>query len=120
MRHGRRIDSVVISMIPDSAMNLSRSAALAVLILALAGCAPFDWYRKKTEVCPRTDAATLASECRQNAVQVLQPKSPDDPGYSLGFIEFDDQGQLWSRDQMSAVLKSVSAAAPEATSDFLL
>ncbi len=28
------------------------------------------------------DAVTLASECRDNAVQVLQPKTADDPGYS--------------------------------------
>jgi len=101
-------------------MSSVRSAVLIVLILGLAGCAPFDWYRQKTEVCPRTDAAALASECRQHAVQVLEPKTADDPGYSLGFIEFDDQGQLWSRNQMTAVLNSVSEVAFRDASDFLL
>jgi pimeloyl-ACP methyl ester carboxylesterase len=97
-------------------MRLSRNLILLVLTLVLGGCAPFDWYRKNTATCSDPVADILPTKCRANAVQVLAANTAADPGYSLGFIEFDDQGQLWSRQQMWAVLKSVSAQ----TADYLL
>jgi hypothetical protein len=101
-------------------MTIRRGAALALLLAGLGACAPFTWYRTNTETCIDDAAESLASKCRQNAVQVLKPKAVDGPGYSLGFVEFDDQGQLWSRKQMSAVLDSVAAQAADTSCDFLL
>jgi pimeloyl-ACP methyl ester carboxylesterase len=92
-----------------------------VLICAgLIGCAPFNWYRTDLHACAGTDPASLHVKCEENTVQVLQPASVDLPGYVLGFIEFDDQGQLWSRDQMYAVLKSVDVQTSDGTADYLM
>jgi hypothetical protein len=43
-----------------------------------------------------------SSECKHSALQHFQ-----DPNYTLGFIEFDDQGLLHDRKQLTAVLKEI-------------
>jgi len=97
-----------------------RIALLALYGAVLAGCAPFTMYRTDPTTCSASDAATLDAKCEKSAVQVLEPISADKPGYVLGFIEFDDRGQLWSRDQMHAVLKSVDAETSNGSTDFLM
>ena len=37
----------------------------------------------------------------------------DGASYLLGFVEFDDQGQIWDRKQMWAVIDSLNAEAAE-------
>jgi hypothetical protein len=101
-------------------MDIRTTALLTLLLAILSGCAPFDWYRKDTTACSVDTAGDLASRCQKHAIQVLKPKSADEPGYTLGFIEFDDQGQVWSPQQMTAVLDGVAAQAGDSASDFLL
>jgi pimeloyl-ACP methyl ester carboxylesterase len=101
-------------------MSIRLGVVLALFLCGLSACAPFDWYRKDITPCSADTAASLPAKCRKNAVQVLNPGNPGDPGYSLGFIEFDDQGQVWSPGQKSAVLDSVAVQAADMTCDFLL
>ena len=100
---------------------MSRKVWLGLLTLALAACAPFSMYRTDIKtVCADSDPAALAKKCQRNTIQVLQPDSAGKPGYTLGFIELDDQGQLWDRGQMKAVLGSVDAQTSHGTNDYLM
>lgn len=88
------------------------AASIATFILALltvTACAPHMKYRTvHPDVCdsPKPEPTP---ECEAHALQQL-PTSPNpdsSSSYLLGFIEFDDQGQLWDRKQMDDVLENL-------------
>ena len=85
---------------------------LAVAVLAVFGvtaCAPFQQYRTVyPEVCVSPTPAP-SPECETHALQQLP--SANGNRYLLGFIEFDDQGQLWDRKQMSEVVGKLAGEA---------
>lgn len=85
------------------------------LIICVSACAPFTQYRTKYEVC-RSQALPPSPECETHALQQLPDAKGSD--YLLGFIEFDDQGQLWDRQQMWAVFDKL--ARDSASRDLLL
>lgn len=78
-----------------------------VAAMALAACAPLTQYRTNYEVCV---SATLppSAECETHTLQQL-PARDADSSFLLGFIEFDDQGQMWDRKQMWAVVDKLSS-----------
>lgn len=91
-------------------------ATLVVALLAVTACAPHMQYRTvHPDVCisPKPNPTP---ECETHALQRL----PSDNGssYLLGFIEFDDQGQLWDRTQMNDVLMTLRTEA--GTRDLLM
>lgn len=67
-----------------------------LLLLLLTGCSPLRYYHPEAEPCQA--AAQALQSCATSAIQQRQ-LSPD-LYYSLSFIEFDDQGQLWQRAQL--------------------
>lgn len=73
---------------------------LAVAVLAT-GCAPMEIYRTKYSLCKSSDPAT---QCQESALQEYDNPAEPNRSYFLGFIEFDDQGQIFDRPQMWAVL----------------
>jgi hypothetical protein len=77
-----------------------------VAVAALPACAPFEQYRTDYEVCV-SDKLPPPAECEIHALQQLA--AGDDSEFLLGFIEFDDQGQLWDRRQMWAVIDKFAA-----------
>ena len=85
---------------------------LALALTSLAGCAPHQIHRGDYDLC---ESPRPAEQCRSNALQ--RDTSPDQ-GYLLGFIEFDDQGQLFDRRQMWAVLDRLNEEA--ASGDLLM
>lgn len=78
------------------------------------GCTPLKSYRPERTLCSSADPER---DCATHALQQYQPSAGAAGAYLLGFIEFDDQGQLFDRRQMEAVLGAVSAAAQQ--SDYL-
>ncbi|MFA6052283.1 MAG: hypothetical protein WC762_06810 [Methylobacter sp.] len=82
----------------------SKSHSLPILmllsVLLLAGCAQNSAYRTDYQPC----VYTQSSDCADRAVQHHAPGQADE--YYLSFIEFDDQGQLWDREQLHKVLDS--------------
>jgi hypothetical protein len=72
-----------------------------IIIMGIIGCAPHKIYRTETTLC---SSSSPENECKNHALQAY--KNPEDPEktYLLGLIEFDDQGQLFDRKQMRAVL----------------
>ncbi len=84
-------------------------AAGILTVLALTACAPFQQYRTVyPDVCVSPTPVPSPS-CESHALQQL----PDADGnrYLLGFIEFDDQGQLWDRKQMTDVVGKLAGEA---------
>src|SRR3569623_292943 len=85
-------------------------AGLLASLMALSACAPFTQYRTDYQLC---DDLTLgfAKECETHSLQQLP--AADGASYLLGFVEFDDQGQIWDRKQMWAVIDKLNAEAAE-------
>ncbi len=86
---------------------MARITGLLAAVLSvgffLTSCTPHTQYRDNGQCVSQT--AVPNADCEQHALQYL----PTDNGaqYLLGFIEFDDQGQLWDRQQMRTVLDTV-------------
>jgi pimeloyl-ACP methyl ester carboxylesterase len=73
--------------------------------LLVGGCIPHQQYRTDYERC-EVPANGSEVSCDKHAVQTRT--NEDGSKYLLGFIEFDDQGQLWDRPQMTAVLDAIA------------
>ncbi|MGH8501027.1 MAG: esterase [Gammaproteobacteria bacterium] len=86
-----------------------RTSAWAISVaLAVSSCTQHVQYRTDYEPCARKSPLSPA-DCPSNALQEyrdLDGVEPDE-SYTLGFIEFDDQGLLFKRRQMRAVLDAV-------------
>ena len=89
--------------------KLLQLAATILTVLAVTACAPFQQYRTVyPEVCVSPTPAP-SPDCESHALQQL-PTGNGNP-YLLGFIEFDDQGQLWDRRQMRDVVGKLAGEA---------
>ena len=71
---------------------------LCGLSLLGAGCTSLHQFRTDYRA---GDTTAHGAECRTNSIEVT-------PDYLLSFVEFDDQGWLWDRNQMNAVLDRFS------------
>jgi hypothetical protein len=76
-----------------------RPLILTTLLAALCACASNQAYRHDLSA---SCIANQATDCPAAAVQRHAPQQADE--YYLGFVEFDDQGQLRDRKQLQAVL----------------
>jgi len=72
-----------------------------VAVTVLSACAPLTQYRT-TDYRLCDDPAGFAKHCETHSLQQLP--AADGVSYLLGFVEFDDQGQIWDRKQMWAVI----------------
>lgn len=79
-----------------------------LLVLFLSACAPFTQYRTDYSLCVNP-GASFSPSCERHALQ--QFPAAGDASYLMGFIEFDDQGQLWDRRQMWSVLDKLTGEA---------
>jgi pimeloyl-ACP methyl ester carboxylesterase len=90
--------------------------SLLLLLLSLGGCADLKNYHDKAKyspnvaACPLNEAIPKEPEaddpCSSYALQ--RYKNGKDEDYLLGFVELDDQGQLFNREQVNAVTKEFS------------
>jgi hypothetical protein len=86
-------------------LSFTRFVQYCVLLPLLSGCIAHKQYRSDYTPCEIAPNASTAS-CEKHALQ--RTTNGDGSNYLLGFIEFDDQGQLWDRQQMSAVLNRIA------------
>jgi hypothetical protein len=63
-------------------------------------------YRTENSFCVN-EGSTSSPSCQAHAIQELA--TTEGARYLLGFSEFDDQGQLWDRKQMDAVIDKLLA-----------
>ncbi|MDB6062754.1 MAG: esterase/lipase/thioesterase family active site protein [Verrucomicrobiaceae bacterium] len=73
----------------------------------ISGCTSSRQYRTNYELCQSKFDAP--SSCATSAIR--SESLADGSNYLLGFVEFDDQGQLWDRRQMAAVVDTLSEKA---------
>ena len=92
--------------------RIAQSFFALTLILLLSACSSNEIYRSDYTTC----IYNVAGDCSKNALQVHAPGENDE--YRLGFVEYDDQGQLRDRKQMSVVLDKYQQLA--ASDDVLL
>ena len=101
-------------------MPLTRVMLLLALCLAAAACAPSAIYRCVPTPCIAGSDADLSRQCARSSFQVLAPTDAAQPGYALGFVEIDDQGQLWNRAQIDQTLSGVDTLTGKGASDYLM
>lgn len=82
----------------------ARALQLVVLSLCISGCTVNSQYRTDYNVCTSTDPVT---DCENKSIEQYEDVGHRDNDYLLGFIEFDDQGQLQDRKQMDAVIDEI-------------
>ena len=92
-------------MVSNNRKNLLMVFCLA---LSLIGCTPHMIYLSDMDLCESTSPET---ECIESALQKYVNPAEPEKEYLLGFIEFDDQGQLFNRKQMRAVLDELNKEA---------
>ena len=91
-----------------------RLTAAVLGVFGLGACAPHEMYHTVyPEVCVSAKPAP-SPDCETHALQqwpTAESRDGNRNHYLLGFIEFDDQGQLWNRKQMSAVVTELKKRA---------
>lgn len=87
-------------------LELKTSAYAIFIAIALSACAPLQQYRTQYDVCVSHTAAP-STRCESHALQQYEDTAVA-RDYLLGFIEFDDQGLLFDREQMAAVVKKIN------------
>lgn len=91
---------------------LHKRMALKLVILSgilfLSACTSHQLYRSDTSICV---SGNPVQECSTNALQQYVDPADKQKTHLMGFIEFDDQGQLWDRNQMDAVISQVNEEA---------
>ncbi len=74
-------------------------------LLLLSACTPLQQYRQTGEdVCVFRSSQELQERCESSSLQRYADPADPESGYLLGFIEFDDQGLPFDREQMHAVV----------------
>lgn len=81
---------------------LTLAVTAVVALLAAASCTPNKIYRPVLEPCDAT--GDVRADCAGNYVEERDE-------YVLGFVEFDDQGWFWNREQMLRLLGYLSGEA---------
>jgi hypothetical protein len=76
----------------------------------LAACTHNEAYRTDMDLCTSSSETGIINECAAHSVQILTTKDSATGSYLLGFIEFDDQGEVQNYDQVLAVRKLVQRA----------
>lgn len=90
---------------------------LVPVLLVLGACALPQQYRTDYTLCT---SERPERECQQSALQAYRDTSGRGGDYLLGFIEFDDQGQLFDRAQMSGVIDALYRRVAPQNRDLLI
>ncbi|WP_062381579.1 hypothetical protein [Pseudomonas abietaniphila] len=94
-------------------MKRIATAASLCLVMLLGACAPYTAYRTQNTLCE-----TGKADCSKANLQWHAGTSGSPGDYFLGFVEFNDQGDLWQRQGMEAVLNHLNTEA--AAKDLLI
>ncbi len=80
-------------------MSLAKLAVTVCVLVGASSCIAHESYRTDYTICT---ASGSSEACDESALHVHGDE--DGAGYFLGFVEFDDQGVLWHREQADAVV----------------
>ncbi|MCP1487861.1 hypothetical protein J3D48_004174 [Pseudomonas fluorescens] len=88
-------------------MGIVRMAAAMLVLLFISGCTFHQQWRDETQVCVIDRSEDGSDQCERAQLQKRQG-----PGeYTIGYVEFNDQGELFSRQQMNDVLGALQEKA---------
>lgn len=83
----------MINFIQEDKMNKSKALiAMLIIVLSFTGCAGDKQYRTDTKPC---NCVKSEDDCSKAVIEVHD-------GYKISFVEFDDQGWFWNRNQLEA------------------
>ncbi|MBF3053027.1 esterase [Pseudomonas aeruginosa] len=90
-------------------MGIFRFAVAIMMVTAIAGCSLHKQWRGNEKACVvAVEKHEDFSGCNDAQIQVVaQNGDPKSVLYKIGFVEFDDQGQLFKRSQMNTVLSNL-------------
>ncbi len=94
-----------------------RAIPLLLALTILAGCTGNRAYRTIYEPCAASPPG-IEEACSESSIQlalrdIQKPETPENLDYLLGFVEFDEQGQLFDRAQMNALIDRLVAEGAE-------
>ncbi len=98
--------------------TFSASILFLVFIVATNGCMSNAPHRLKSESID-TNLINLISDSAQKKL-IAQYSIENHPEFTLGFVEFDDQGDFWSRSQLNALEKVILKESERTDTDGLL
>ncbi len=84
------------------------SYLIGLILILLSGCTANKPYHVLYDSC---NTATPLIECKTHSIVEIENPDDLDENYSLGFIEFDDQGQLHDRKQLEFLIDDLYSKA---------
>lgn len=88
---------------------------VAFTTIAITACTGNIAYRTQYDLC---EIAQSEKKCDNASLQFYKNPEKAEESYTLGFVEFDDQGQLYDRKQMNILIKHLYSMA--STDDLLM
>jgi len=86
------------------ALTQEEKLVFIFLVILLASCTRMEQYRTDYDKCTSTQPE---EDCRDSSFQEYLNKDKRSEDCYLGFVEFDDQGQLWDREQLRSLFKQL-------------
>lgn len=77
--------------------------SLLCTLSLISACTHNEKYRTNSELCTSKGEEAIIGKCAENSLQEFIGEQADQGSYMLGFIEFDDQGQIHDYRQVVAV-----------------
>lgn len=84
-------------------MGIVRVTVIILALIALSGCTFHKQWRDENQVCLMDESKNGNDKCQGAQLQKFQGTGE----YTVGYVEFNDQGELFSREQMNNVLSAL-------------
>lgn len=88
-------------------MNVLRVTVVMLSLMVVSGCTFHKQWRDDQQVCEIIQSKEGSDGCQRAQLQ----KFRGDNEYTVGYVEFNDQGQLFSREQMRNVVNALEEKA---------
>ncbi len=84
--------------------------AIGVALTAMWSCTGNVSYRTVSSVCSHANAGEIDYKCPRHSIHRFPSRQNPAEAYTLGIVEYDDQGQLHDRTQAMALLREIESA----------
>lgn len=84
-------------------MGIVRVAVVMLTLIAVSGCTFHKQWRDEKQICVIDESKEGSDKCQGAQLQKFQGEGE----YTVGYVELNDQGELFSREQMNNVLDAL-------------